>query len=83
MMFRSSGQLAVARCTHLTAQRLFAHRDAKLFPKPLDEITQTPAHNTIEVIRHLAEFDSRASQNAMNLNLWCKSEVCGERYASE
>lgn len=24
-----------------------------------------------------SEFDSRASQNAMNLNLWCKSEVMG------
>lgn len=39
---------------HLPAQCLLAHRDTKLFPEPLGQITQTPPHDTIEIgRRHL------------------------------
>ena len=49
MMFGSDSQLAIAHGPDFTAQRLLAHRNAKLFPKPLRQIAQTPANNTVEI----------------------------------
>lgn len=48
VMFGPSSQLAIAHSPYFTAQRLLAHRNAKLFPKPLRQIAQTPANNTVE-----------------------------------
>lgn len=39
MMLWPCGELAVPHGTHLPAQSLFAHRDTKLVPEPLDQIT--------------------------------------------
>ena len=49
MMFGPGSQLAVAHGPYFAAQRLLAHRNAKLFPKPLGQIAQTPANNAVEI----------------------------------
>ena len=48
-MFGPGSQLAIAHGPSFTAQRLLAHRNAKLFPKPLRQIAQTPANNAVEI----------------------------------
>ncbi len=50
-MFRSRSQLAITKGTHLPAQRLLAHRDTKIFPETLRQITQSPAHDPVEIGR--------------------------------
>lgn len=49
MMLGPYSQLPVTQGAHLTAQGLFAHRNAEFFPQPLDQIAQTPAHNAIKI----------------------------------
>ena len=49
MMFRAGSELAVTHGTHLPAERLLAHRDAKLLPNPLGQIAQTPANDAVEI----------------------------------
>lgn len=48
-MFGPDSQLAIAHGPHLPAQRLLAHGNAKLFPKPLRQIAQTPTNNAVEI----------------------------------
>lgn len=49
MMFGPGSKLAIAHGPHFAAQRLLAHRKAKLFPKPLSQVAQTPANNAVEI----------------------------------
>lgn len=47
-MFGPGSQHAIAHGPYFAGQRLLAHRNAKLFPKPLRQIAQTPANNALE-----------------------------------
>lgn len=48
MMFRPGSQLAIIHGPDFAAQRLLAHRNAKLLPKPLRQIAQTPENDAVE-----------------------------------
>ena len=48
-MFGPDSQLAIAHGPHFAAERLLAHRNAKLLPQPLRQIAQTPTNNAVEI----------------------------------
>jgi len=48
MMAWPGAQLAIPQSAQLTTQRLPGDADLKLFPQPLAEIDQAPAHNTVD-----------------------------------
>lgn len=48
MMAWPGAQLAIPQSAQLTTQRLPGDADLKLFPQPLAEIDQAPAHHTVD-----------------------------------
>ena len=49
MMPRAGGEFAITHGADFAAQGLDADRDPVVFPQPLDQITQTPADNAVEI----------------------------------
>ena len=47
-MARTGRELAIVHGPQLPAQRLLGDRDAELFPEPLDEVDQAPAHHAMD-----------------------------------
>ena len=48
-MFGPNSELAIAHGPDFAAERLLAHRNAKLLPQPLRQIAQTPANDAVEI----------------------------------
>ena len=48
VMARPGGEFAVTQTAQFPAQRLSGDADPELFPQPLAEIDQTPAHDTVD-----------------------------------